>query len=83
MRSESKAKNRNAEDTASKHQRPNSQQPRSQPPQTNAHCIEQRKANAEEELAIVMAQNELADSGEEDKPEASSGTRSGDIQSGG
>ena len=29
--------------------------------------FEQRKANAEEELAIVMAQNELADSGEEDK----------------
>ena len=29
--------------------------------------FEQRKANAEEELAIVIAQNELADSGEEDR----------------
>jgi DNA polymerase III alpha subunit (gram-positive type) len=29
--------------------------------------FEQRKANAEEELAIVKAQNELADSGEEDR----------------
>lgn len=29
--------------------------------------FEQRKANAEEELAIVMAQNELSDSSEEDK----------------
>jgi len=29
--------------------------------------FEQRKANAEEELAIIIAQNELADSGEEDR----------------